>query len=242
MLFEEIMRAFFADATRSRDRTFATSRDTAVFSKFTEPSAEIRAAARQHRPGVPRPQTGNSELIWTGPGGYEAIAVHRRASTRAGLASSDALIVTRFHLTGADGEMFRLLGRETEGCSVLDLDLCGLELAWHNDLMRSLDSRAAIWSISRLVQSSGDILLEHIVLPTWSGNRQMSFVGWYHRVGGNLDGDLIWSDVLSVERERHGQRVSACLTETALPKADFAESDRYLPRDVVSECRERGAI
>ncbi|MGI1660842.1 hypothetical protein ACRDNQ_01270 [Palleronia sp. KMU-117] len=141
--------------------------------------------------------------------------MHKRAAARSGLASSDALIITRFLLSEADDTTVQLLGTPIEGRTVLDFDLGGLELAWHSDLMRALEDRAAMWSVLRLVQPKGDLLLEHIVMPWRTEAGQLALVGWYHRVGGSFEGNPIWSDVTAVGRERRCQRISGILPEAA---------------------------
>jgi hypothetical protein len=154
--------------------------------------------------------------MWTGPAAYEVHPIHKRAEARSGLASSDALIITRFLLTRADDLMMQFLGMPIEGRTVLDFDLGGLELAWHSDLMRVLEERVAMWSVLRLVLPSGDLILEHIVMPWRTEDGQMALVGWYHRAGGSFGGDPDWANVIDVSRERRRQRISPFLPEAEL--------------------------
>jgi hypothetical protein len=223
MFLQEFKKALFPLRPTTNTRSSIVSQGTSKYLEFTEPSPEMRAVVRRRRLGLPRQSEPRSGEFSTIPAAYYAYPIHKRASTRAGLASSEAMILTRFVLAGADKALLRLLGGQVEGRSVLDFDLAGLELAWHSDLIRALEDRAAIWSMSRLVQPTGDLVLEHIVVPGRTRTGQLSFVGWYHRVGGTLDGDPIWSEVISVGRERRGQRISGCLPEAALP--DLAISD-----------------
>lgn len=235
MFLQEVKKALLPFGPTSSTRCSIASQGTSVFSEFTEPSPEIRAAVRRLRLGLPSPPQANSGQALIGPAVYYAYPVHKRASTRAGLASSDALIITRFLLAGADNAMSRLLGGQIPKRSVLDFDLGGLELAWHSDMMRALEDRTAIWSVSRLVQPSGDLVLEHIVVPGRTQTGQLSFVGWYHRIGGNLVGDPIWSEVISVERERRVQRISGFLPEASLPEIDVPEPDRQPRCDIAPD-------
>jgi hypothetical protein len=154
--------------------------------------------------------------MWTGPAAYEVHPIHKRAVARSGLASSDALIITRFLLTEADDSMVQFLGAPIEGRTVLDFDLGGLELAWHSDLMRVLEERVVMWSVLRLVLPSGNLILEHIVMPWRPEAGHMALVGWYHRAGGSFAGEPDWAIVTDVARERRRQRISGILPETAL--------------------------
>lgn len=242
MFLQEVKNALLPFASSCSKRSSIVSQSTLVFSEFTEPSPEIRAALRRVRLGLPsQPQAKSGQALIV-PAVYYAYPVHKRASTRAGFASSDALILTRFLLAGADNAMSRLLGGQIQKRSVLDFNLGGLELAWHSDMMRALEDRMAIWSMSRLVQPSGDLVLEHIVVPGRTQTGQLSFVGWYHRVGGNLAGDPIWSEVISVERERRVQRISGCLPEVALPEIAIPEPERQPRGDIASDQRAEGEV
>ncbi len=234
MFFNKTKKSLFDDASTSSRQAKAKTQCAAVLSHLTEPSAEIRSAVRRYRLGLPELPYRKSGA-WRGPTAYEAIPLHKRASMRAGLASSDALIVTRFQFLRADEETVQLLGRDIDGRGVLDFDLGGLELAWHNDLLRALEDRAAFWSVSRLVQQSGDLVLEHIVLPIRRENGQLSFIGWYHRVGGSLEGDPIWADVIRIERERRGQKISSSLFKAMLPDVAVTVAERQAPGDIISE-------
>jgi hypothetical protein len=189
---------------------------TSRYTRFSEPSPEIRAVVRKHRSGLPGHPPVETGQIWTGPAAYEAHPIHKRAEARSGLASSDALIITRFLLTGADDSMVQFLKAPTEGRTVLDFDLGGLELAWHSDLMRVLEERVAMWSVLRLVLPSGDLILEHIVMPWRTEEGHSTLVGWYHRAGGSFAGDPDWSNVTDVARERRRQRISGFLPDAAL--------------------------
>lgn len=227
MFFNKIKKTLLDDSAENYRQTISKSQCTADLSHLTEPSAQIRSAVRRYRLGLPGLTYENSGT-WRGPVVYEVIPLHKRASMRPGFASSDALIVTRFQFLLADEEMLRWLGRDIDGRGVLDFDLGGLELAWHNDLMRALEDRAAFWSVSRLFQPSGDLVLEHIVLPIRHESGQLSFIGWYHRVGGSLENYPIWVDVIGIERERRGQKISGSLFEAMLPDvaAPAAEGQR----------------
>ncbi|NSY41407.1 hypothetical protein [Leisingera sp. ANG59] len=123
------------------------------------------------------------------------------------------MIITRFRISRADEEMSSLLGQKVEGRSVLELGLNGLELPWHCDMMRALEDRAAVWSVSALIQRSDEYVLEHIVMPTHSGDGQLLLIGWFHCVGSKLEGYPAWTDDMDVRRERSGQRISDCLPE-----------------------------
>lgn len=213
MFFSEIRRTLFAATSKLRVETKATPLGMAAFSQFTEPSPEIRAAVRRYRLGLPAQARGKTNKAFHLPATYEAIPVHKRASPYGVLASSDAMIITRFRVSRADEEMSSLLGQKIEGRSVLELGLSGLELAWHCDMMRALEDRVAVWSVSSLIQPSGNHVLEHIVVPTHSGDGQLSLVGWFHCVGSSLEDYPAWTDVIDVRRERPGQRISDCLPE-----------------------------
>jgi hypothetical protein len=112
--------------------------------------------------------------------------------------------------------MVRFLGAPIEGRTVLDFDLGGLELAWHSDLMRVLEERTAMWSVLRVAHPSGDLMLEHIVMPWRTADGQLALVGWYHRAGGSFAGDPDWSNVTDIARERRRQRISGFLPEASL--------------------------
>lgn len=241
MFLNQVTKALFSGNIPDRARSSGPS-NHAARSEWPEPSPEIRAAVRRRRLGLPGPSQDESGRPWASPVSYTAVPVHKRASTRPGLASSDTLIVTRFLLSEADASMTRLLGRAVAGCSVLDFDLGGLELAWHSDLSRALEYRAAIWSVSRLVEPGGDLVLEHVVMPCRSAAGQTAFVGWYHRVGGSLAGDPVWSEIIGIGREQRAQRISEGLPETMLPDLAIPDNGLQGQGDIVSAYRAKGAM
>lgn len=136
----------------------------------------------------------------------------------------------------------RLLGKAADGWCVLDFDLHGMELAWHNDLMRALEDRAAIWSVSRIVQPPDDVILEHIAMPCRTDDGRLIFIGWYHRIGGSLAGDPIWSEVVSVGRRRRSQRISGILPESPLAGPASSASERAPSDEIIPNGWEKAAL
>lgn len=207
MLLREITKALFADGPDSQKRSSDVTWARSDVSELVEPSPEIRAAVKRWKKGLPNPYEGQSNEIWTVPTSYISHPEHQCVSTRAGLCPSDAFIVTRFFLDKTEDAMSRLLGVPGVGRNVLDFQLGGLELAWQNDLRQALEHRTAIWSVRRLIMTSGDLVLEHIVVPVRTGDGQLAFVGWYHRIGGNLVGYPTWSEVATIEMKRRSERI-----------------------------------
>lgn len=242
MPLKEQRRPFFAWTSLLGGRSAGPSQDPTDVPQITEPSPELRHAVHRHRRGLQVHSRHGADPAPGRPVSYTATASHRRASARGGLASSDAMIVTRFILQEAEPGFASLLGRQVEGRSVLDFDLGGLELAWHKDLMLALEERAAIWSVSRIAHAGSHHLIEHLVIPTPAADGQATLVGWFNPIGESPVQSGDWSDIHFVGRERRAQRISPELSGVR-PVGKAATDAEHPPRrDLLSLYRSSGAI
>lgn len=188
-----------------------------------EPSLSLRKALRRHALGLsPYKQSCANGLVdW--PLRYTALPIYNRVNARSSWLHEAQLFATRFTLTETDENMARWVGRQCDGVDPLQLDLAGLELSWHRDLLRALEEVSPMWSASRVQQNSGSYTLEHLIIPSRGDNGSLLLLGWLNWVGGTISTNQTWRDVEKVSRLQRCQRISINLPPAATAKSAEAQ-------------------
>ena len=242
MTFKEHPRSFFHWAAFLRGLGEKAAPQAEPAPQLTEPTQRLRHAVHRYLRGMQLSSRKGREAAPDAPVRYKAATTHQRAPARGGLASSEALIVTRFILREVEPELEAIFGQRIQGRNVLDLDLGGFEVAWHKDLMHALEERGAIWSVSRMAGADTAHRIEHLVIPTPAADGQATLVGWFNPIGPGIGRRTDWSTIQMVGRERRPQRISAKLAWRRSLGANESEATPAVGSSLLSQFRSKGAL
>jgi len=187
----------------------------------------------------PRNRDGNSG---NAPLGYQAVAIHETHGRPHSVAGSDALIITRFVLAGADKALLEILGRGDGGVRILNLRFGGVEVFWNRDLVQALERRTPIFSRVIIRSADGDVELEHLAVPDRSPEGGPVVRGWFNtRQGPMLTSSLIQCSA-GVSRTHRGRPITLPVLAEMVPAAVQARNEEPGDSDCVLEFRRGGVF